>query len=229
MPSPKSVAHYIFFTLSDAEIQGCLWHLCRAFVKKAKQLHIFRYCKLYPTILDYIRKACAVALLPNNLFEDGVRVVKDSARAHNIVIAWLLDPFMDYILEKWINNPVRNQWMNLYRARHRTNNSCETHNRMLKNKVGAYRPNVYMFIQALGTLENNAFLDSQLEISGEPARNSRRERSIFADRQMLNLSRDLEEDIFHDLDESIKHFINRAADLFYGAFNDHVNEIVGQV
>lgn len=211
-----------------ARIQGCLWHLGRAFVKKAKSLGIFKYRKALPELLTYLRKAAVISLLPRRYFMTGLRCIKTEAYEEDIRIAFLLDPFFDYVENKWIRSPVRRKWMSLYKSEYRTNNSCETHNRMLRAKTGAYRPNVFLFIQALATLENNASLDSELELAGGNSRTARRWRSVFMDRELSRMSHHLEREIFNDMDEVVRNFLSRGADLFNGAFDEHVQREVGE-
>lgn len=126
----------------------------------------------------------------------------------DILIAYVLDPFFQYVEEKWLNKAYRRNWMSLFDADHRTNNSCETQNRMLREAVGAYRPNIYAFIAALARMEHNAFLDTDLMRRGGSARRARRQRSIFCDDQLRALSDDLRMDVFHDRYNSVKSFLD---------------------
>lgn len=183
---------------------------------------------MYPSLLGHLRRACAICLLPDVLYEEGLRVLRASAFADNVVVAFVMEPFFNYVQDRWIRNPSRLLWMNLFNARHRTNNACESHNRMLRNKCGAHRPNIYLFIQALATLENNAFLDTELLALGLPARPARRARSVFTDIQMQALSNDLHMDLFHNMNETIRNFLGRASHLFNRAFDEHVAQLEGQ-
>lgn len=175
-----------------------------------------------------MREAAAIALLPRRYFRVGLQILRDAALEEDVAIAYLLRPFFTYVEQKWINNPNRRRWMSFYGAQYRTNNACETHNRMLRSKVGAHRPNIYVFIQALATLEHNASLDTELQIGGGNARRPRREQSVYTDTQLKNLCRDLEMDIFHDMIDTVKNFLERAAQLFHSAFEEHVLDAVGR-
>lgn len=210
-----------------AQLRGCLWHLGKAFVTKAKSLGLFRYRKALPEIVTYLHLAAAICLLPRRYFMVGLRCLRDAAFEEDIRIAFLLAPFFDYVERRWIRNPVRRRWMTLFRSDYRTNNACETHNRMLRTKVGAYRPNVFLFIQALASLEYNAYLDTQLEGGGGNARRTRRWRSVFTDRELKKLSYNLEREIFHNMDEVVMNFLRRASNLFHGSFQDHIQRAVG--
>jgi len=214
--------------LADANIRGCLWHLSKAFVKKAKQLKLMRFRRALPNLLVYIRMACAISLLPRRLFRVGLRVIKEEALRDDILIAYLLEPFFNYVEEKWLNNANRRIWMSLYKAISRTNNISETHNRILRSKVGAYRPNVFLFIQALALLENNACLDTDVLAPGGNPRRTRKWQSVWTDERLKNLSRDLELGLFHNMDGTVLQFLTRASELFQGAFDAHVAREVGQ-
>ena len=204
---------------TDAEIQGCLWHLCRAFIKKAKNLRLLRFKRYLPELMNLIRKACAISLLPTRYFLTGLRLVRNEARETDIITAYLLEPFFDYVQERWINNANRRRWMSMFNSMHRTNNCCESHNKMLRKAVGAYRPNIYAFITALARLEHNAALDIESLSNGGAVKRSRRWQAVYADRAVEALSNDLQADVFRDRDVSVRNFIHRAANLFVTAYN----------
>ncbi|XP_034254486.1 uncharacterized protein LOC117653153 [Thrips palmi] len=211
----------------NATIQGCLWHLGRAFIKKARALGLLRYRHAFPDVLEFIRKACAISLLPDNLYEEAMDVLKRRARNVNLVSAYLVRHFFTYVETKWLGMPHRRSYMNFWRCVHRTNNSCESHNRMLRKAVGAYRPNVYAFIEALSRLEHNADLDyNYMRNEGGDARPARRWKSVYTDRRLEALSNDLEEDIFHNREETIWNFLQQGSRLIEGAMNDHVQREV---
>lgn len=212
----------LVITFTGAKIQGCLWHLSRSFVKKANKLRLLRFKRAYPDLLHIIRKACCIALLPRRFFADGLQILKDEAMDTHYVIAYLLIPFFEYVERRWLNNAYRRRWMSLFNVEHRTNNSCETQNRMLRAAVGAYRPNIYTFLAALSRMEHNAFLDIDLMRRGGSARRTRRHRSVFSDAQLKALSDDLRRDVFRDRYTSVKNFLDRAADLIVGTFDQHV-------
>lgn len=210
------------FFPADARIQGCMWHLSRAFIKKANKIGVMRYRFEIPAIMEYIMRACAIALLPDQLMEQGLDILRARAQAEDFVVAFLLWPFFLYVQESWLNNPTRRAWMTFWGCTFRTNNSCECHNRQLRKAVGAYQPNVWCFIMALAQLEHNANLDVPLMVAGENAKRPRRWQSIYADKKMEALAQDLEDDIFNDMEETIWNFLGQGANLLKGAFDDHV-------
>lgn len=217
--------HNCYCTLfTDAELQGCLWHLARAFIKKARNLRLIRYHKIFPSLFTYINKAINIALLPPDLFEDALGILRDESFEEDVVLWHLLTPFFNYVQERWITNVARKEWMSCFNSEHRTNNSCETHNRMLRKKVGAYRPNVFLFIEALATLEDNANLDVFHMADGGQSRRARRWQSVLRDRQIKALNNDLEMDVFHDLTETISQFLSRASKLSHGVVQELIRE-----
>jgi len=187
-----------------------------------------KYRRALPNLLTYVRMACAIALLPRRLFRVGLRVIKEEAFQDDILIRYLLEPFFTYVEDKWINNPNRREWMSLYKRRYRTNNACESHNRMLRKKVGAYRPNVFLFIEALGVLENNASLDVQLLRPGGNPRRMRKWQSVWKDMNLKNLSKDLDRNELQNRDATVLTFLTRAADLFQNVFDQHVARAIAQ-
>lgn len=187
-----------------------------------------RFRRAFPQILNFIRKACVICLLPEDLFDEALEVLKERARGMDHVSAYILRGFFTYVERKWLGNQYRRTWMNFYRCLIRTNNSCESHNRMLRKAVGAYRPNIYSFIEAIARLEHTAYLDYLHMRGGGDAKSTRRWKSVFTDRYIISLSRDLDEDLFYDRDETIWNFLDRASDLVQGAFDEHVQHILQQ-
>jgi len=174
-------------------------------------------------MFDIIRQVCAIALLPRRYFMVGLGVLRAQALAKDVLIAYLLRPFFDYVDTKWIHNDRRRYWMNLYNSMHRTNNCCESHNKQLRTAVGAYRPNIYAFIAALARLEHNAYLDVEHMDPGGSTRRARRWQSVYADNQIKNLCNDFDNDVFRDRNVTVSNFLEQAALLFYSAYRYHLD------
>lgn len=181
-----------------------------------------RFRRALPALFDFIREACAISLLPPQFFAVGLQKLRNDAYATDIRIAYLLVPFFQYVEDKWLNNVNRREWLSLFDCLHRTNNSCECHNRMLRRAVGAYRPNVYLFIEALARLEHNAFLDTDYMVLGGRVRRARRWQSVFHDRELSGLCETLRNNVFINMEECVGNFLSRASNLFRGAFDHHV-------
>ncbi|XP_034250836.1 uncharacterized protein LOC117651143 [Thrips palmi] len=207
----------------NARVQGCLWHLCRAYVRKVAQLGLLKFRQSLPDMFDIIRKVCGIALLPRRFFLVGLGLLRAEALQTDVLIAYLLRPFFTYVETKWITNGRRRYWMNLYNSMHRTNNCCESHNKQLRTAVGAYRPNIYAFIAALARLEHNAYLNVDLMDMGGVARRSRRWQAVFADAQIKNLCNEFDNDVFRNRNVTVQNFLNQAADLFYSAYRYHLD------
>jgi len=119
-------------------------------------------------------------------------------------------------------NPVRRRFMTLFNSMHRTNNICESHNKVLRKHVGAYRPNIYAFIDALARIEHATSLSIEALRAGEPVSRNRRWQSVFADRQLAALTNDLRLDIHVNRNDAVKAFLDRASTLFLSAYKYHV-------
>ncbi|KAJ1521126.1 hypothetical protein ONE63_002826 [Megalurothrips usitatus] len=210
----------------NAQIQGCLWHLCRAFLKKANTLKILRFKSAVPGLLGMIKKACGICLLPSPFFEEGLQILENDAREEDVVLGFILAPFFQYVRDRWIHHPRRRDWMEFYNCTIRTNNACETHNKMLRAEVGAYRPNVYAFIEALARMEHNANLD--VFNMNQGGAKTRRWKSIYQDQNLRNLGTDLEMDIFHDSEEAVRNFLNQASNKFHGAFMGQLANVLNR-
>ncbi|KAE8745029.1 hypothetical protein FOCC_FOCC008341 [Frankliniella occidentalis] len=204
------------------KVQGCFFHLTQAFVKHARKLGLVPYWDAIPELLPYIRRCCAISLLPRNLFSRALELIKRDCLEESIEAAFLLRPFFSYVKTNWINNRQRRQYMSFWECRHRTNNACESHHRSLKRKVGAHRPNVFQFIEALASIEQTAYLDMALLLTeGKQPNRTRRWSSILADRSLMGLNRAITGPrLLRNRDNLIRHFLSRAAELNYGLVND---------
>ena len=149
-----------------------------------------------------------------------------SAQQESPIAAMILWPFFAYFNVSWLMRRYRREWMSFYDAIHRTNNACETHNKMLRKAIGACRANIYSFIEAIARLEHNADLDFEAMIGGEDAKKARRWTSILTDRKIQALNKHLRDQIFHNMDETIMSFIDRAAILMFHDFEQHVEREV---
>ena len=155
--------------------------------------------------------------------ERRYRWVHQEAKDEDIRVAYLLDPLFNYIERRWIANINRRKWMTFFKSMERTNNCCESHNRVLRAAVGAHRPNVFAFMMACARIEHNTYLDIDLmQNHHQCAKRRRRWQSLYADRNLKGISNDLEMDIFHDRNTTIRNFVHQAAGLLNNAFNDHV-------
>lgn len=79
----------------------------------------------------------------------------------------------------------------------------------------------------LGGIDNSS-LDIELHNRGGNARRTRSWKSVCTDRRLRNLGRDLVMDIFHDMDDTLQNFLERASVLFQSAFDEHVLDAVGR-
>lgn len=96
-------------------------------------------------------------------------------------------------------------------------------NRMACKEMRIYFSGVFVFIEALVCLENNANLDATHMDGGGRARKARRSGSIIHDRNIKSLTRDLEFDIFHNRARTISNFLTRASELTHATFEEMLN------
>ena len=180
-------------------------------MKKVRTIGIWRFTRQFPEIHKFVRMACAMSLLPKSDFEEGLAVLRQEALGSDPLIAYLLEPFFNYINDKWIGNQYRRNWMRFFGSTQRTNNACESHNRTLRRTVGPHRPNMRAFIEALKILENNASLDIELQNAGGRASRSRRWSAVANDRRLQALSNDLALDVFRNRRRTLQNFLHCAS------------------
>ena len=93
-----------------------------------------------------VKLCCALALLPSRYIRRGFHLIVREAFRHGARVYRRMRQFLAYVFRNWVNNRVRRQWMCVFGSFHRTNNTCECHNRMLRNYKGVAHPNIYCFI-----------------------------------------------------------------------------------
>ena len=162
-------------TFPGVTLQGCFFHLVRvsiallfwlcvrckttpttinitclqAFIRYAKEvLNMGAALKRGP--INYIVKlCCALALLPERLMRRGFLLIMREARGLGPHVYRQVMNFLNYVLTSWLNNDVKRHWMCFFGSFHRTNNTCECHNRVLRRTLGLTQPNIYNFIGML--------------------------------------------------------------------------------
>ena len=97
--------------------------------------------------VKYILKlCCALALLPERYMMRGFRLIVREAHGFGRVVYRQVRDFLNYVLRSWLNNDVKRRWMCFFGSFHRTNNTCESCNKILNRIMGLAHPNVYNFI-----------------------------------------------------------------------------------
>ncbi len=117
----------------------------QAFVDEAKQLNLGWWMRNVDEYRRIIRLAGSLPLLPRRLMRRGLILLTQEAMNEGPAFYRRVRPFLRYLNRRWINHPIRAQWMCVYRSVHRTNNAAESHNKTLKLLMGNH-PNIYTFI-----------------------------------------------------------------------------------
>ena len=94
---------------------------------------------------DLMKSFCSLALL--RFIRRGFRLLQYGGRVYG-----RMRPFLEYLNRRWVAHPVRRPWMCVYGSVHRTNNTCESHNRVLKDFTRIPRPSIYNFIGLLSLI-----------------------------------------------------------------------------
>ncbi|KAK3923858.1 ATP synthase epsilon chain, partial [Frankliniella fusca] len=180
-------------TFPHAKLQGCFFHMVRAFVRYAKEeLHLTAHLRVIDGLVRrFIRLCCAIPLLPQKWLLKGLGVVMGEARQEGNRTYRLLRPFFEYIFTNWINQRQKKYLMSVYGSLHRTNNTCESHHRQLNKFIQVAHPNVYDFNEALVSIEESTWINSQAFLDGIRVGRSRKATSIANDIRLRRLARDL--------------------------------------
>ncbi|XP_034236489.1 uncharacterized protein LOC117642414 [Thrips palmi] len=204
--------------------QGCFFHLVRAIIKYAKDVLLMtRLLRLWP-YSELIKCFCCLALLPVRFMRRGFLILLRLTRDQGVRIYRNMRMLIDYIRRRWVAHPIRKHWMCVYGSFHRTNNTSESHNKMLANFIGVHHPNTYNFIDALGSMEANAYADAMALAIGEKPNRGRKLSAIALDQRLRTLYRSIRNPP-GDLDAAILRFLRAAAHTFDNAYDRAVQEV----
>ncbi|KAK3921439.1 DNA excision repair protein ERCC-6-like 2 [Frankliniella fusca] len=205
-------------------MQGCFFHLVRAMIKYVKNtLRLHRLLQRHP-YKRFVKLCCALPLLPLRYIRRGFELIVQEARQFGPGIYRRIRPFFAYVMRQWVGHPIRRRWICVFGSEHRTNNTCESHNRMLKNFVKVAHPSVYQFISALISVESNADADASALSQGERPNRRRRFSSVMLDRRLRNLMRQIRNPP-DNVDNAIMRYLDNALHTFDNAYDRAVEEV----
>lgn len=123
------------------------YNICFCFqanIKHAKdELGMTVLMRENPTVKRIVQLCCSIPIAPHNHMRSALREITAEARA-TIYFQDLL-PYFWYIWETWLTGP-RYLRLSVSGCEHRSNNICESFNRLLAGELGPHHPNVYRFI-----------------------------------------------------------------------------------
>lgn len=94
-------------------------------------------------VKSIVRSTMAIPLLPTNLMARGLQsLMREAAIAG---VNGILEGFFNYFIDTWFS-PTYFGSLSVYGIRHRTNNVCESCNRLLRSLTGAHRPGLWHFL-----------------------------------------------------------------------------------
>lgn len=101
--------------------------------------------RLIEPVRRIVHLTMAVPLLPENLISTGfLLVVREAIREGNYIYA-MVRPYLQDIQRIWIRSARQRRRICVHGSAQRTNNACESHNRMLRNLLTPH-PNIFIFI-----------------------------------------------------------------------------------
>lgn len=108
------------------------------------ELNLLRRMLIQP-VRRIIRLTLGLPLLQEHQIVRGFNVILTEARDEGNYIFHIVRPYLNYVYRNWVAPHWRRSRMCVFGSAQRTNNVCESHNRMIREKVGTH-PNVYTFI-----------------------------------------------------------------------------------
>lgn len=96
-----------------------------------------------PTVKRIIQLCCAIPLAPHNYMRAALGAI--SAEARTTIYFQDLLPFFWYLWNTWLSG-CRYESLSVSGCANRTNNVCESFNRLMASELGPHHPNVFRFI-----------------------------------------------------------------------------------
>lgn len=158
----------------NVPISGCYWHYCRvcivelqtnmsfllkeqlrnygnynmaffpqAILKKAKELGLTAFSRRNLRNRSLLRSFLGIPLLPQHMIVRGFATLVTEAQRLGVLVE--LGGFITYFMKTWLTQPYF-QTLSVFRLKHRTNNLCESCNKLLRSKTGAHKPGLWHFL-----------------------------------------------------------------------------------
>ncbi|KAK3919969.1 Ribonuclease HII [Frankliniella fusca] len=140
----------------NVRTQGCVWHLSRAFLQEVAELNLVNRMRNIEEVRRIIRLTLGLALLPEPFIVDGYHVILNHAVGEGNYIYRMVLPYLRYVWRYWVSRPWRRARMCVHGSSQRTNNACESQNKVLREECGIHS-NVYMFLAGLVRLEQKNY------------------------------------------------------------------------
>ena len=119
----------------------------------AKQMGLGPLMRENRVLRSLVRSTLAIPLLPQRFMARGLASLIREANAAGLIN--ILQPFFNYMIDTWMS-PTFFRSLSVYGIRHRTNNVCESANKILRSFTGAHRPSLWHFICEFYILVNFA-------------------------------------------------------------------------
>lgn len=195
------------------DVIGCLFHFVAAVIKYAKdELGMAAFIRDNPAVKRIIQLCCAIPLAPPQYLRAALGVISEEARA-TIYFDDLL-PFFWYLWNTWLTGR-RYESLSVSGCEHRTNNICESYNRLLSSQLGPHHPNIYRFIEVLAKSEDNALTDIWTLFGGHQGSRPRRSSALANDSRIQNWTSHLNNGLI-----TIRDFIHNVSPSVHGLVAD---------
>ncbi|XP_046575249.1 uncharacterized protein LOC124283263 [Haliotis rubra] len=135
----------------NAETKGCFFHFSKALWRKTQDLGLTVTYKEDPAVKEFIRRAGALALLPQDQVQDTLIDAMDSSPASDRI-----EDFKDYMVVTWVDYDARfplSLWNHHNTVGPRTNNNLEGFHSRMNRSLPHRHPNIFRFVEVIRRIQ----------------------------------------------------------------------------
>ncbi|XP_052130927.1 translation initiation factor IF-2-like [Frankliniella occidentalis] len=139
-----------------------------------------------------VRMCMALPLLPAERIRDAFQEIRNYAQAaRDETLYPTMEPFLDYVLQTWIDD-IGPEHISVYRRRRRTNNDQESYHKTLVDTLGSPHGNPWVWMDKFREHEQRHRVRHLQASRGNGPGRPRRKQYVLLDRRVENATRRLE-------------------------------------
>jgi len=120
----------------------------QAYIEMVAELHLLIAMRRIEEVRFIIKLTMGLPLLPEEYVVRGYRVILQHALNEGAYIYRIVGPYLTYVWRSWVSRPWRRARMVVHNSRQRTNNACESQNKVLNDEAGTHS-NTFNFLGKL--------------------------------------------------------------------------------
>ena len=157
-------------SLAKCCVHGCMFHVCKCCLDRLKKVGLItRYYDSRGPFRYWVRQVMMLCLLPakhirptwvNYLSHQEFPDLLSTREQLSLV------EFKDYFFDQWIEDTNPN-FLSVFGIDINSNNALESYNKKLNARIGSKKPNIWVYVETMNEMLDNAVIDLQTLQKGE--------------------------------------------------------------